>query len=360
MKHLNQIINNYRHYLNRSLLRLYVFALLPAIVFSGCKKDNDIHNNPVDESTIKFVLKDNFNFGGFSAMLDVVGLTDSLGQKGPFTVFAPVDAAYASVNILPPYPLLTYYFTRQQLLDRARYYIINDAVALNKLPLVQNKAYLTRTGGYIYISKYIDGGDTVITVNGIRLVSTDNAASNGIVQVMPQLINPETYHTISEYIHTDTSLTLFAAAMYHSGLETSLLQGKDQYTVLGLSNAAMLASTRLGKNLGLSTMDSVLSADPAKLAVILKDHIIGGMNFEGDLYRLGAANPAGVAALSGNKIVIGGNPAGFHAITFQGAGNSIPAKIALSADRNTGTVVNNANIPCGNGVVHIINQVLIP
>ena len=364
MKRLNLIIKNYRHYFNRTLLRLCVIALLLAIVFSGCKKDNDIHNNStVDASTIKFVLKDNFNFGGFNEMLNRLQLTDSLAQKGPFTVFVPDNDAFTLVGIVAPYntnSIYSYYFTGSQLLNRARYYIINDDVLLNKLPLVQNKAYLTRTGGYIYISKYINGGDTVITANGIRLVSTDNAASNGIVQVMPQLINPETYHTISEYIHTDTSLTLFAAAMSRSGLETSFLQGKDQYTVLGLSNAAMQASAKLGKNLGLSMMDSVLNADPAKLAVILKDHIIGGMNFEGDLYRQGAADPAGIAALSGNKIRIGGNPASPHAMTFQGTGNTIPAKIALSADPNTGSAVNNANIPCGNGVVHIINQVLIP
>ena len=360
MKRLNPMKKNYGKYLKMISLQLCVFALLPSILFSGCKKDNDIHAVAVDKSTIKFVLEDNFNFGGFNTMLGITRLTDSLGQKGPFTVFAPDNTAYSKVNITSPYGLLTYFFNQTQLLNRARYYIINEVVSLKKLPLVQNKAFLTRTGGYIYISKYIDGGDTVITANGISLVSTDNPASNGLLQVMPQLINPENYHTLSEYMHTDTTLTLFAAAMNRSGLETPLLKGKDQYTVLGLSNKAMQSSAKLGKDLGLSTMDSILSADPAKLSTIMKNHIIRGMNFEGDLYRQGAAYPSGIPALSGNKIVIGGNKAGYRAITFQGAGNALPATIAVSLNYNTGTALNYANIPCGNGVFHIINQVIIP
>lgn len=344
-----------------TFLGLLLSILLSAILLAGCKKDdNNAHNTVADGSTINYVLKDNFNFAGFYVLLSNLNVTDSLGKKGPLTVFAPDNNAFVQVNIPPPFPanLFFYYYTRQQLLNRVRYYTVDEAIAVKKLPLVKNKAYLTRTGGYIYISKYLNGSDTVVTANGIKLSSTDNAASNGVLQVLPQVINPEINHTLSDYLHTDTTITLFAAAMMRSGLEASLLKGKDPYTIIALSNTAMQASGKLGKNLGISKLDSILKADPNKLASIMKNHIISGMNFEGDLYRQYSANPLGITTLSGSKIIIGGNPNGLHAMTFKSAGNSSPATIAPPVSYNP--TANYANIPCGNGVVHIINKVLIP
>ncbi len=328
---------------------------------AGCKKDTPQAPTQVqDGSTIKFVLNDNFTFGVVYSALTFVNLQDSLAKPGPYTFLAPDNNAYLLLNIQYPVPSYEFQFLlTRNLKSQLQYYILDGKIAFNDIPLVENKPYKTHTGGNVYVTKYLDGNDTVMTVNGLKLVSKDNQASNGLIQVIPQVMNPEVYLNAVSYLHSDTTLNLFAAALQHAGLDKSLLQGSDVYTLLAPSNTAFQQSAKLGLNLGISTLDSILMTDPAKLAALLKYHIIKGRYFDGDLFRYAKTDPAGITTLNGDKVIIGGTPYGLHTVTFLGDGDhGTPSAIAkpLSGDLS----VNNANIPCGNAVIHIINRVLVP
>ncbi|GAA4312361.1 hypothetical protein GCM10023149_07690 [Mucilaginibacter gynuensis] len=341
---------------------LYGLVLLALTGMAGCKKDTPVAqpSGPDNSSTIKYVLNDNFTFSVVYGALTKVSLQDSLANAGPYTFIAPDNGAYLLMNIpalVTPYSFQ--FFTSGTLKNMMRYYTIDGEIALKKLPLTENKPYKTHTGGNIYISKYLNGTDTVTTVNGLKFTSMDNATSNGFIQVIPQIMNAEVYLNAVSYLHNDSTLTLFSAALQRSGLAASLLQGNEPYTLLAPSNMAFQQSAKLRLNLGVSTLDSILMADPVKLTTFLKSHIIKGRYFDGDFFRYFKADPESIVTLNANKITIGGNPAGFHAITFVSNGNKgIPAAIAAPAAYNP-TIIN-SNIPCGNAVVHIINRVLIP
>ncbi|HWV66391.1 fasciclin domain-containing protein [Chitinophaga sp.] len=344
--------------IENSLRRQLSFILLLTLGITGCgKEDASAPNAGKDGSTISFVLNDNFSFGVLYAGFNMGGLLDTLAKQGPYTVLAPNNNAFSLQGI--SYPTNAYsfqFFTPGWLREAMRYTVIPQRVTLGSLPLNTSQAYKTIGGGSVYIKTFAEAGDTIATVNGFRLVSRDNAASNGLIQVLPQLLNPELYSTSASALRSDTTTALFAAAMQRAGL-TELLSGKDEYTVLAPSNTAFTQAAIDG--LDLSTLDGILNADPVKLATLLQYHIIRGRYFEGDLYHYASAASEGITTLNGAKLVIGGNPAQFKGITFLGAGNDgQPAGIAVPSQYSPAS--NNANIPVGNGVIHIINQVLIP
>jgi uncharacterized surface protein with fasciclin (FAS1) repeats len=243
--------------------------------------------------------------------------------------------------------------------NEMRYATIDGKIAFKSIPLVENKPYKTHTGGNLYVSRYLEGSDTITTINGVKLASVDNPASNGLIQVLPQTINPELYLSAVPYLRSDTTLSLFTAALQRAGLDQQLLQGNDAYTLLAPSNRAFQQSAKLGTNLGISTLDSILKADPTKLADFLKYHIIKGRYFDNDLFRYTKADPTGIVTLNGGKVVIGGSAAGFHTITFLGNGNKRIAS-AIAAPLTYNPSIHYNNIPCGNAVVQIIDRVLIP
>jgi uncharacterized surface protein with fasciclin (FAS1) repeats len=341
-------------------LKQAIYAALFILAINGCKKDNQSVKTPdtASGSTIDFVLNDNFNLNIGYAGLQYAGIIDTLAKPGPYTFLASDNNAFL-IEGISNYNSFLFFGSHARIQNIMRYCILNGKTAFKNLPLVESKPFLTQGGGNVYVTKYIDGTDTVITVNGLQVSSIDNPASNGLIQVLPQVMNPEIYQKVTDHIHNDTTLTMFSAALQRSGLDVSLLSGTDEYTLLAPSNTAFYKSGHLGKNLGISTLDSILIADPVKLTAFLKYHIIKGRYFEGDLYRNAKTDPTGIVMLNGEKVIIGGNSAGLHAITFLGSGNkNIPSQIATPAFYD-GTL-NYANIPCGNGVIHIINQVLIP
>lgn len=340
------------------LRRPVFFILLLALGIAGCgKEDAPAPGVEQDGSTIKYILKDNFSFGVLYAALSTTGMLDTVARPGPYTVLAPDNAAFSRQGVgYPTNPYSFQFFTPGWLQQAMRYSIVPEPIAFGSLPLNTVRAYKTTGGGNVYVKTFGEAGDTIVTVNGFRLVSRDNAASNGFIQVLPQLLNPELYATTAAAIRSDTTTALFAAAMQRAGL-AELLSGSDEYTVLVPSNAAFQQAVNTGMNI--NNLDGILSADPVKLSALLQYHIVKGRYFEGDLYRHASAHPDGISTMNGSKVQIGGNPSGFKAITFLGAGNNgQPAVIAIPPQYSPAS--NNANMPCGNGVIHIINQVLIP
>ena len=331
------------------------------MLLTACRKEGAQGVSTEDPSSIKYVLGDNFNLSAVTTALQYGYLLDTLAKRGPYTFLAADNPAFLLANVQPTVALNGfYYFTPQRMHNILGYSILPGRLAFDSLPLGINQPLSTLIGGHVYISRWLANNDTVTTANGLRLKSLDNAASNGLIQILPQLLNPELYPTLSGYIHSDSTLTLFAAAVQRAGLDLSILSGKDPFTILAPSNAAFRNSASLGMGVDISSMSAILQADPAALSDFLKYHILSGRWFQGDLYRQAATDPSGITMQDGNKVTIGGDPNGYHAITFLGSGNNgIPAVIATPISTYNPSVVN-SDIPCGNGVIHIINRVLIP
>lgn len=124
------------------------------------------------------------SFGTLAKALTAAGLVETLKGKGPFTVFAPTDAAFAKLpagtldNLLKPENMA-------QLTKVLTYHVVPGSVkAADVVKLTEAK---TVQGQSVKIS--VKGGK--VTVDGANVTATDIAASNGVIHVIDSVILPK-------------------------------------------------------------------------------------------------------------------------------------------------------------------------
>jgi uncharacterized surface protein with fasciclin (FAS1) repeats len=122
-------------------------------------------------------------FKTLAAALTAAGLVDTLKGQGPFTVFAPTDAAFAKLpagtvdNLLKPE-------NKDQLAAILTYHVVPDKVmAADVVKLTEAK---TVNGKMIDVKV---NGNTVM-VNDATVTATDIEASNGVIHVIDSVILP--------------------------------------------------------------------------------------------------------------------------------------------------------------------------
>jgi uncharacterized surface protein with fasciclin (FAS1) repeats len=124
------------------------------------------------------------SFKTLAAALTAAGLVDTLKGAGPFTVFAPTDAAFAKLpegvvaNLLKPE-------NRAQLVSILTYHVVPGNV---KAAGLLNKT--TRANTVQGAVATIVGTSDSVTVNGVKVVSADVAASNGTIHVIDTVLMP--------------------------------------------------------------------------------------------------------------------------------------------------------------------------
>ena len=125
-------------------------------------------------------------FKTLAAALGAAGLVDTLKGAGPFTVFAPTDAAFAKLpagtveNLLKPE-------NKAQLTAILTYHVAPGKVMA--ADVVKLKEAKTAGGKTVTIGT--EGGVTVGTASGkAKVVKTDIKAKNGVIHVIDSVILP--------------------------------------------------------------------------------------------------------------------------------------------------------------------------
>jgi uncharacterized surface protein with fasciclin (FAS1) repeats len=125
--------------------------------------------------------------GGFTTLVAAVkaaGLVDTLKGPGPFTVFAPTDAAFAK---LPPGTLdsLLKPENKAKLVSILTYHVVAgsvmaaDVVKLHSAKTVQGESLTIKVK------------DGAVMVNNAHVTKTDIAASNGVIHVIDTVLMPK-------------------------------------------------------------------------------------------------------------------------------------------------------------------------
>ncbi len=314
---------------------------LSLLMAGACKKDDD--NGPQKgNDRLMEVVMDNFNLSKFKAAVDRSSMNDVLTSTGPLTVLAPSDGAFTNAGY--PKPIDVASASLPFMVKMTGYHILNGNYDLNKMPYLFNQEIRTYNGGRLYVTRWIKDNDTVLTVNGSRVLATGMKASNGTLQVIDRVLEPYLYETLGEAVSADPSLSLFTHALQRSGL-SALLKGKGPYTVYAANNAAMQAY-------GYSTLEQIEAADPAVMVALVRYHIAADRRFVYD-YILSTGKSAATTQtmLDDNNVNIRlvpdpQAPGLYSGITLQGPGNQAPVPLIKQ------------NIITGNGVMHVIGQVL--
>ena len=124
------------------------------------------------------------SFKTLAAALTAAGLVDTLKTAGPFTVFAPTDAAFAKLpagtveSLLKPE-------NRAQLVSILTYHVVPGKITSNQL--LERITPATTVQGR---QATIDGRNGRVTVNGVAVIAADVAASNGVIHVIDTVLMP--------------------------------------------------------------------------------------------------------------------------------------------------------------------------
>lgn len=159
--------------------------LLPFLLISaGCDDDDStggiIDNDPnIVETAIAAG-----DFNTLVAAVQAAGLVDTLNGPGPFTVFAPTDAAFEK---LPAGTLDTLLMpaNRGQLEDILLYHVVpGEKLAAEVLSAASLETVLGQD-----VSISMQGNDAL--VNDAKIVSTDIRTSNGVIHVIDTVLLPQ-------------------------------------------------------------------------------------------------------------------------------------------------------------------------
>lgn len=128
----------------------------------------------------------NDRFKTLVAAVKAAGLVETLQGKGPFTVFAPTDAAFAKLpkgtveSLLKPE-------NREKLVAILTYHVVPGRVMAADALKLKNGSSVATVGGK---SLRVTHGENGVRVNGAKVTATDVAADNGVIHVIDTVLLP--------------------------------------------------------------------------------------------------------------------------------------------------------------------------
>jgi uncharacterized surface protein with fasciclin (FAS1) repeats len=256
------------------------------------------------------------------------GLVDTLKGAGPFTVFAPTNAAFAAL-------LTELGLTKAQLLaDTAllkavlTYHVLPAKV--EKAQIVPGKPITTVQGGIFKVEA--PGGVLTITDGRNRLskiVTTDIQAKNGVVHIIDKVILPANKNIV-ETAQGLPDFSVLVEAVVAANLQGTL-SGAGPFTVFAPTNAAF---TALLTELGITK--AALLANTALLTRVLTYHVI----------------PARVL-----KVDV---PVNTPITTVQGETLTVSAAFVITDQRGRTSNITATDVLTSNGVIHVVDKVILP
>ena len=170
-----------------SRLRYSILAVLLLALVAGSSPSSAVESgSPKDSATQKDIVSTAIAAGQFKtlvAALQAAGLVDTLEGAGPFTVFAPTDAAFAKLpsgtveSLLKPE-------NKAKLTAILTYHVVPGRVLAAQ---VADMSSATTVNGQT-LSIHSDGG--VVMVGGARVASADILCSNGVIHVVDTVLLP--------------------------------------------------------------------------------------------------------------------------------------------------------------------------
>ena len=305
-------------------------ALLLGVTACGAdENDASVVEEPVASDIVDVAVA----AGAFPTLVAALGaadLVDTLKGDGPFTVFAPTEEAFAELlealgvtagELLADTELLT---------SVLLHHVVPGKVMSADLAGASDLMVTTVQGGEVSVTEYMGS----VTIDEATVVTADIEASNGVIHVIDKVLLPVVEEPVASDIvdvavAADAFPTLVAALGAADLVDT--LKGDGPFTVFAPTEEAF---AELLEALGVTAGE--LLADTELLTSVLLHHVVPGKVMSADL--------AGASDLM--------------VTTVQGGEVSVTEYMG-SVTIDEATVVT-ADIEASNGVIHVIDKVLLP
>ncbi len=315
----------------KKLISGMFLALSASLLFTACGEGDDV----TTPKNIVQTAQASSDLSSLVAALSRAGLVDALNADGPFTVFAPTNAAFStflSANGFAtvedvPVPVL------QQILLN---HVVSGTVRAADVPTegyVKTLATFGTTSSNLSILAQKSVGGAVSINKDVKVVTADIFASNGVVHIVDKVI---ALPSVVNHALNNANFTTLVAALTRPGIGVdyvAILSGAGPFTVFAPTNAAFAA---LLTELGLTSLDQV---DNATLNAVLQYHVVNG------------ANVLASSLTNGQVVTTFGNST--FTINLTGG-----AKILDAKGRTTNIII--TDVQGSNGVVHAVDKVLLP
>ena len=270
------------------------------------------------------------DFGLLATAIESAGLTDTLNGEGPFTVFAPTDAAVTAALEALGLTADEFLADAETLTSILTYHVVSGEVLAETVVTLDSAT--TLQGSDITI-EVVEGG---VVLNGtVNVTATDVMASNGVIHVIDAVLLPPAEEepaepgTILEVAGAAGDFGLLAAAVQAAGLADTL-NGEGPFTVFAPTDAAVTAALE-----ALNLTAEEFLADTALLTSVLTYHVVSGKVLAADVVNLESAT-----TLEGSDITI----------------EVVEGGVVLNGTVN----VTATDVMASNGVIHVIDAVLLP
>lgn len=294
-----------------------------ALLTGACSDDDDTVTPPTSQNIVQ-VAAANPDFSSLVAAVTKAELVTTLSGPGPFTVFAPTNAAFAA--LLTQLGTTLDGLTKEQLAPILTYHVLSGQVGSQQV--VGLKGATTVNGADIRIRT--QAGQVFLTAgngNDIRVTTTDIQASNGVIHVIDKVMLPP---KDIPGVATDTpSLSTLVAALTRANLVNDL-KAAGPFTVFAPTNEAFAAL--LASNPAWTTLNDI---PIATLTEVLKYHVVPMTK----AYSEKVVTLTKVSTLAGKDVTIDAS-----------------AGVKLNGTTNVTLV----DVLASNGVVHVIDKVLLP
>ena len=124
-------------------------------------------------------------FGTLAVAVGAAGLVDTLKSAGPFTVFAPTDAAFAKLPAGTVEELIKPE-NKAKLAGILTYHVVSGKVMASTVVTMDGQKVKTVNGQEVSIKVGADG----VMVDGAKVVTTDIECSNGVIHIIDSVILP--------------------------------------------------------------------------------------------------------------------------------------------------------------------------
>ncbi|MAL16271.1 MAG: beta-Ig-H3/fasciclin [Balneola sp.] len=290
---------------------LFTLILISSVTFFACSDDDG--NAADDDLNIVETAQANDNFSILVDALVDAELDGALSGAGPFTVFAPTNEAF---NALPSGLLES--LTNEQLTEILQYHVLAAEVASTDLEASQAVATLTEETIFVTV----ENGSVTIN-NTADVVTADIETTNGVIHAIDGVMLPNKFQNIVEIASKNYELSTLVSLLVDADL-VSTLEGDGPFTVFAPTNAAFEEVSATLATLTSEQVREVLTYH-AVAAEALSSSLSDGMT---------------VTTVQGEDITV----------------NISGGNVTLNENANVTTV----DLQGTNGVVHIIDAVLLP
>lgn len=305
--------------MKKQTLTFGLIALMGIFVLTGCEKEKEEEMKAVADMTIAEYAVSNSNFSILVEALAKADLVSALSGSGNFTVFAPTNAAFNALFTELGISGISA-LSKETLTPILLYHVLGTEAKSSMISTGYYNTLSPAQGSFLSLKADVSSG--VKLNKNTSVITADVDVKNGVIHAIDKVLLPP---TVVDQALANDNFSILVQAVVKAGL-VDVLNGTGPFTIFAPTNAAFEA---LFTALGIS---GIADLTAEQLTPILTYHVVSGN-------VLSSMLSAGTVETLNGPITVSLSPAP-----------------AINANSN----IIATDVQGSNGVIHVIDNVLLP